>query len=110
MKPIQFILILMMSGIGYTLIKHFARRKLFQLLSGSLLLVGLFFTLFFDYSTYLANWLGIGRGVDLILYLGLTGMMMVCLLLYRRILTLEERLTHLVREDSLEGTKGSVMP
>ena len=46
MKPIQFILILMISGIGYNLIKHFARRMLFQLIVGSLLIVGLFFTLF----------------------------------------------------------------
>ncbi|MEM8898694.1 MAG: DUF2304 domain-containing protein [Bacteroidota bacterium] len=110
MKPIQFILILMITGIGYTLIKHFARRKLFQFLVGFLLVAGIFLILFFDYSTYLANFLGIGRGVDLILYVGLTGLMMVCLLLYRRILTLEDRITQIVREDSLEDSQSSISP
>ncbi len=63
--------------------------------TGSMPVVGLFFPLFFDDSSSLTNCLGMSRGLGVSLCLGLTGMMMVSLLQYRRILSPEERLTHL---------------
>lgn len=76
--------------------------------TGSMPVVGLFFHLFFDDSSYLINCLGVSRRIGLSLCLGLTGMMMVSLLRYRHILSPEERLTHQVRENSLVDSEGSM--
>jgi hypothetical protein len=50
-----------------------------------------------DLSAEIARLVGVGRGVDLVLYLGILGLSFVCLLLYSKIRELEATLTDLVR-------------
>lgn len=49
-------------------------------------------------STAIARTLGVGRGADLVMYLGLVGTGFVLLLLFSRIRALESQITALVRE------------
>ena len=88
----------------------FFERKLKQQVFLKVLFLGImggaiFFTIFPDISTPLANYLGIGRGVDLIIYLSLLGLSICCLLLYLKTITLERKLTEFVREDALRNSK-----
>ncbi len=102
MKPIQFILIplfvFLMVVFGRKLKGHPFLRVVVLLL----LLLGIIFTAYDESSTYLANALGIGRGVDLVMYLSLLGLGVGCLLLYLRTLRLERMLTELIRKDALD--------
>ncbi|HTP89800.1 MAG TPA: DUF2304 domain-containing protein [Bryobacteraceae bacterium] len=52
-------------------------------------------------ATWLANLVGIGRGVDLITYLAIPGLALFVLLLFARIRELNAKLTALVRENAL---------
>lgn len=51
-----------------------------------------------DIATRLANLVGVGRGVDLIVYLALPGILMMILLLFARTRELNAKLTAAVRE------------
>ena len=53
---------------------------------------------------YFAQYLGIGRGVDLVMYFGMLGLAVCCLLLYLRMQQLQQQLTELAREMALLGT------
>jgi hypothetical protein len=61
--------------------------------AGLLLLV-----LFPDASTWLANKVGIGRGVDLLFYFAHLFFLLVAVALWRRLITLNEAVTQLTRE------------
>ena len=52
-------------------------------------------------ATTLANFVGIGRGVDLITYLAIPGLALLVLLLFARTRDLNAKLTALVRENAL---------
>jgi hypothetical protein len=61
-------------------------------------------------ATNLANFCGVGRGVDLILYLGSAGLAFVSLLMYSKLRALEEKLTEFVRRMALSSAEDSVRP
>jgi len=105
MRPIQYILIVLLL-----LLLVFFERKLkkslgIKLLFAGVMLAALTFTIFPDASTVIANYLGIGRGVDLIIYLSLLALLCCCMLLYLRLVKLERTLTELVRQQSLREQK-----
>ena len=102
MKPIQLILVPLLV---FWLIVFWLRLKqqpLMRFLVSIVLLTGLVFTLFPDSSTWLAQYLGVGRGVDMVIYLSLTGLTVGSLLLYLRILRLERLLTEVVRQQATD--------
>lgn len=102
MKPIQFILIplfLFLMGVFWTRLKAHPGLRILVIL---LLLGATIFTAFEDSTSVIANALGIGRGVDLVMYLSLLGLAVVCLLLYLRILRLEKTVREVVRTDALQ--------
>ncbi|MEL6134341.1 MAG: DUF2304 domain-containing protein [Bacteroidota bacterium] len=72
-----------------------------RILVMGILSAGLFFLLFPDSSTLIAQELGIGRGVDLIIYLSLLGLTVSCVLLYLRTLRLQEQLTEVIQRQAL---------
>ena len=105
MRPIQFVLIPLF---GFLLILFWIRLKgqpLLRLLVGSVLGLAIVFTVFPDSSTWLAQKLGVGRGVDMVIYLGMTGLMAACLWLYLRIQQLEQKLIRLSRDRAMEHAK-----
>ena len=56
-----------------------------------------------EWSTVASQALGVGRGADLITYLGLVGLSFVCLLLYSKMRFLEAHLTSLIRTAAIAG-------
>ncbi len=63
---------------------------------------GIFFVLFPDYTTRLAHWMGVGRGVDLLLYLGFVFLFFLIIKLYSRIRKMEQKFTDVVRKKSID--------
>jgi hypothetical protein len=103
MKPIQFILIPLFAFLMIVLGRKLKSHPVLRALVVLLLLAGMIFTAFDESSTIIANALGIGRGVDLVMYLSLLGLGVGCLLLYLRTLRLERMLIELVRQEAIEG-------
>jgi small membrane protein len=61
-------------------------------------------------ATIAASWLGIGRGSDLIFYLGLLGGFYACILFYGRYRKLEILITDLIRKNAIyNAQQGSVI-
>ncbi|MEM9985633.1 MAG: DUF2304 domain-containing protein [Bacteroidota bacterium] len=101
MRPIQFILIPLLL---FALINFWLRLRdqpLMRVLIALVLILGVSFVLFPDASTLLANALGVGRGADMVIYLTLTGLTIGIILLYLRILRLEQQLTEVIRHQAI---------
>ncbi|MEO1448346.1 MAG: DUF2304 domain-containing protein [Bacteroidota bacterium] len=105
MKPIQFILVAALLVLGYRFWNIMHRHPRLRLGVGLIWLSALVFVVFQDSSTYIAQLLGVGRGVDLLMYLSILGLGMMVLLLYLRLVQVEEKLVQLTREKALETTK-----
>jgi small membrane protein len=98
MKPVQLLLIL---GTAALLVLYLAylRSKLLDRLVGLLLLsVAWFSILLPDYTTVVANLLGVGRGADLILYLFGLFTVFSLIILYTHVRTLSLQMTALIRQ------------
>lgn len=101
MKPIQFILVpLFLFWLGVFWVR-FKKQPLIRGLVSMVLIVAIIFTVFPDSSTQLANYLGVGRGVDMAIYLSLVGLVVGGLLLYLRILKLERQIVELTRQQAI---------
>ena len=97
MRPVQFILILLL-GLGTYLYFNRLRSGLLDRLMVLLFAVGgAAMTIAPDFTTRVANLVGVGRGVDLFFYLSILGLAFMCLLLYSRIRQLESSITELTR-------------
>jgi len=66
------------------------------------LITGVVFVIFNEITDKMAHFLGIGRGADMIFYLGLLFLFFLMLKLYARLRRVEENLTELVRKKSIE--------
>lgn len=69
---------------------------------------GIVFILFPDFSTRIANLIGVGRGADLILYLFVIGFLFVFLIFYSKIKSLEKKITKLVRKHAIDEANKNV--
>lgn len=69
------------------------------------MLVGVLSVLFPDALTSVANAVGIGRGADLLLYLGVVTFMLVSVVLYRRLAQLESQYVDLARIIALRDAR-----
>ena len=64
---------------------------------------GLIFVVFFpDFTTYIASLLGIGRGVDVVIYMSIALLFYMIFRLYVKIDEMEKEITKLVREIALK--------
>ncbi len=95
-------LLLLIGGICYQKLRE---RKSLRLLVMLILGLGLLFLAFPGLSIILAHTLGIGRGVDLIIYLGLLALTLACLVLYVRTVELQRRLDELIRQQAIEEAR-----
>lgn len=104
--------LLLLAGIAVVAVmamrgRSSAGHRAFWRLSGTLvLLAGAFGVLFPDSLTSLAHAVGVGRGVDLILYVLVVAFLLVTVILFRKIGELERRMTLLVRELALMEARG----
>ena len=106
MKGIQFILIpgLLVAVIVY--IRRFRTQlldRLFVIFAG---LAGILLLLKPEWTNFLAEKFGVGRGADLITYLSIIALVFFCLILWAKLRDLDARLTAIVRAQALsEGSK-----
>ncbi len=98
---IRVLLLGALAAIGYSV---FLRRQRLPihivLVMGLLGLAGLA-VVFPDGTTVVANWLGVGRGVDLINYLVEVGLLFIVIHYYAKFVELEDQVTVLAREIAL---------
>lgn len=105
MKPIQLILLPILILLLIVFFRKLRPYPILKYLTVSILLLAMVFTTFLDSSTILANWLGVGRGVDLVIYLSLLGLTVSSLLLYLRTMRLEQLLTKVIRTQSIQNVQ-----
>jgi small membrane protein len=103
MKPIQLILVLFLLIIAGVYFLRLRKKTYDRLIVIFFILAGVILVMVPDLSAEIARIVGVGRGVDLVLYLGLLGLSFVCLLLYSKIRELEAALTDLVRSIAIAG-------
>jgi len=72
-------------------------------------LAGFYFTWMPEHATWLAHWTGIGRGVDLVLYLWVCITLIVLLNLHLKLRTQMELVTVLARTIALAEARGQPM-
>lgn len=97
MKPIQPLLILLLVVFGLVYVARFRSRLLNRLIVVFISGLGVLMVMLPDLSNAMAHFLGVGRGADLLTYLGLSGLAFLWLLMYSRLRTLDERMTVLAR-------------
>lgn len=102
MIPIQIFLILLLIAAFLLYWKVFQNRFFNRIVLLAAFLITVFFVLYPSISTRIANWLGVGRGTDLIIYLSIVIMIFVMLMMYAKIKKLEEMITTLMRKDAVK--------
>lgn len=102
MKPIQLILVPVLLFLCILFARKLKSQPFLRALVVLAFLSAIVFTVFLDSSTALAKSVGIGRGVDLVMYVSILVLSVSCLLLYLRTLRLERMLTELVRRQSIQ--------
>jgi hypothetical protein len=111
MKPAQFLLLAFVLGALAKVIHSYRQRRLVPLdfLFWGLVWIGTASMIIFpDATSFLAHLLGIGRGVDLIVYLSLLISFSLIFRLYVALARLEQTITALVRAIALERLPESV--
>jgi hypothetical protein len=103
MTSIQIILIAAAVLATVLSVIAFRSRLPHRLVALALLATGVFFVIFPDSTTQIAQKLGVGRGTDLLLYTGLLAGVHAFLLLYIRTRTLEQQLIDVVRGIAIGG-------
>ena len=97
MKPIQLVLILIAAGFVLFYFNRLRNRLLDRILFFILAVVAVAMVLQPEWANAVAEFLGVGRGADLLVYLGLSGLAFLWLGLYARQREMDIRLTELAR-------------
>jgi len=97
MRPVQFILIVLLLLVSYVYFSRFRSGLRDRVLILFIALLGIVMTVVPDFTTTVANLIGVGRGVDLLFYMAILGLSFMCLLLYSKIRDLEASITTLTR-------------
>ncbi|WNJ18688.1 DUF2304 domain-containing protein [Pontibacter sp. G13] len=105
MRPIQWLLIPLLGFLMMVFSQKLKAHPVLRWVVIGLFLLAMGVTMVPDSSTWIANQLGIGRGVDLIIYLSLLGLAVACLILYLRTVKLERQLTQIIRKQSIEEAR-----
>jgi small membrane protein len=101
MTPIQLLLIFFSLIIALFYFQRLRSRLLDRLAFFVLVAIAVIMVARPDWSNAVAHWLGVGRGADLVLYLGISGLAFLWLGLYSRQREMEVRLTELARRLSI---------
>ncbi|WP_116106153.1 DUF2304 domain-containing protein [Lewinella sp. IMCC34191] len=101
MEPIQLLLLAALLAIALVYL-HQTRNRLGPiLLPGLVLSLGVLAVYDPDGTTAIANYLGVGRGADLLLYSTVIGFCAALVIIYGKFRRLDERYTEVVRELAL---------
>ncbi|HVS82613.1 MAG TPA: DUF2304 domain-containing protein [Pyrinomonadaceae bacterium] len=105
MKLIQFILIPLLALVVIVYFARFRSRLLDRLIVLAFGILGIIMVFVPDWANVLAHSVSVGRGADLIMYLGLIGLTFLCLALYSKLREIEVKLTKLARTEALEHAR-----
>jgi hypothetical protein len=97
MSPIQVLLILAAILVLLVYFNRLRSRLLDRVFFFLLAVVAVVMVLRPDWATAVANFFGVGRGADLLVYLGISGLAFLWLGLYTRQREMDVRLTELAR-------------
>ena len=109
MTLIQLILLVLIAAIGAVCLSTLRRQGASRLAVLALLGLGLACVLNPDLTNRAAHFVGVGRGTDLVMYLGTLGGAYIGLLLYARIRSLDRKITELNRAIAI-GSAAPSMP
>lgn len=101
MKGVQILLLLLVCLIAYVVIARLRNRLAEFLLLVGLVIAAVVFICFPSLTITVANYLGVGRGTDLIFYVSTLIFWLVILKLYLRQRDLEKKLTEIIRQQAL---------
>jgi small membrane protein len=109
-QPIQYLLVLLLIAgiIAYT--RSLGSRLLDRLLVTMIGASGVVLVAMPDLSTEIAHLLGVGRGSDLVVYLGLLGLAYLFLLIYAEVRQTNQRLTQLARAVAIHHARHGPEP
>ncbi|GAB3539620.1 DUF2304 family protein [Spirosoma fluminis] len=103
--PIQLLLSVLLLVVAVASLRLFRNRLLYRLFFVAIVLTGILFVAVPELPYYLANRLGVGRGVDLVFYLLFTGFLLLIAVLYRRLLQHDVILTQIIRQNAINNYK-----
>jgi hypothetical protein len=102
MRPVQFVLIVMLLGVVLLYFNRLRSGLLDRVVVLAFGLLGVVMVAAPDWTTKVANLVGVGRGADLFFYLAILGFSFAGLVLYSKIRDLESSITQLVRTIAVE--------
>ncbi len=105
MSGIQVLLIAGVAGLFFYYVFRLRNALLDMILLVIFAGLAVFFILFPEYTNTLANYLGVGRGADLLFYTCILLFLFIILKLFARIRRLEQTLTELVRQQAMKEGK-----
>ena len=97
MTPIQLLLIVVVAVIAFLYFNRLRTRLWDRAIFFMLAVVGVTMVARPDWANAVANFVGVGRGADLLVYLGFSGLVFLWLGLYSRQREMDVRLTELAR-------------
>jgi len=101
MIPIQIVLISAVVFIAFYMYLRLRSSLLDAILIFLFFAVAVFFILFPETTTEIAQWLGVKRGINLVFYCITLFFFFLILKLYSRMRRLEDKFTEMIRENSL---------
>ncbi len=105
MKLIQLILVPLIALLVAIYLGRFRSLLTDRIIVVALGAIGVMLIINPSLSDKLAAFVGVGRGVDLVMYLALTGLGFVSLLLYSKVRSLEQKLTEVARQEAVYHAK-----
>ena len=113
MSLIQIFIIIFIAYVIYRLAMKLRKRELsiqlFLLWLVFWIIVGLIIVLP-QTTQILADWLGVGRGVDVVIYTSIVVLFYIVFRIYSRIEKIERDITYLIKDISIENAKVSQKP
>jgi len=105
MKLIQFVLIPALIVLLLLYWKYVRSRTLNRILLLISVLAGIYFVLFPDVTTHLANLVGVGRGTDLVMYVAIVAFSFGYILMYSKLKQQEKTITAIVRDMAIQQAR-----
>jgi len=102
MVPIQIILISAVVFLAFYMYLRLRSSLLDAILIFLFCIAAVFFIIFPDTTTRIAQWMGVKRGINLVFYFITLFFFFLILKLYSRLRRLEKKFTELIREQSLK--------
>lgn len=101
MTIIQVILSLSALGLGFLVLSSFKRPVFLKVLVSIATVVAILLIINPDYSNRVAEWVGVERGVDVVIYLAIAFFLFLHLRLYVKVRKQRADITAMVRENAI---------